>query len=343
MIAGDQAPSPAEAAAATYGQSRPIPPNRLTGQTAAAATFVRLDVSALAVQQKVFENLLSRHELGNDQDSRNVARNAPADGSNLRSNQLEQGGQGGILGLNRQAKMAANGSLGSQLTASGSASSEGFNQQQVVSKSAPPASLNYEFRAPTIDSNIQAPAAATSPQHGMDVKAPPYQSDTAKDVRQQVPRHVIYYEFDASPEQLAVIIKQIGERSDSFSAPEIESAVSASPGASSLAQNDIYGGNNSAGRFAGRGYGGGGLTDGSVQQQQAMAVGGRANLSLKESAQPQTVQAAASGTAHPATAPAAGTAKQHVVFLLNVVDHLAPIAGRASQLPANAVPAPAKQ
>ncbi|MGO9111675.1 MAG: anti-sigma factor family protein [Thermoguttaceae bacterium] len=334
--------SSAEAAGAFRGKAGQTPPNRLAGKMAAAATFVRLDVSALAVQNKVFENLLAHPGLGSDQNSSNLAQNAPTVISSIRASQLDQGGQGGFQDLSRQPNMAANGSRGFQLAPSGSVSSRVLNQQQVASQSASPAGQSSEFRAQKREENIPVPTAPANSQRGMDVKAPRDQRDDTKDVRQQLSRHVIYYEFDASPEQLAIIIKQISEKSDSFSAPKIESAVSASPGATWFAQNDINSGNNPGGGLGGLGIGGGGLAYSPVQQQQAMAAGGGTNPSPKESAQYQAVQAPASGAVQPATAPTTGNAKQHVVFVLNVVDHLVPTARRASSLPAAAAPEPAK-
>ena len=198
--------------------------NRFAGQMAPAATFVRFNVSALAVQYKVFENLLADNGLGSEANLKNLVQNARTGGVNLRADQPGQEGRRGSQGPNSQ------------------------NAQQQLSR-------------PMI------------------------------------------YEFDASPAQLATIVKQIGERPGFFSAPKIQAAVSASQAARLLSQ-----------------------------ETQAKPGGGSGvNLRREEAAQAQ---------AGPAPAPGAA-AKQHVVFILNVVDGLAPAAGRASQLPA--APAPAKQ
>ena len=58
-------------------------PARFAGQGAAAGTVFRLDVTSLAVENKVFENLL--HDgLGSDQNFANMAQNGPADNLDLR-------------------------------------------------------------------------------------------------------------------------------------------------------------------------------------------------------------------------------------------------------------------
>ena len=153
------------------------------------------------------------------------------------------------------------------------------------------------------------------------------------------------YEFDARPEQLAALIKQIGEKSDSFSAPKPESA-------SSLSQTFRYGDNL---------YGGGGMGDGGMGAA-GMGVGGmgggqpvpsrrggqqaakaNAKEAMDATAQPQAAPPIpAPLAAQQAALSAAGAPVQHVVFVLNVVDRLPPVAGRASQSPPPAA-APAKQ
>jgi hypothetical protein len=261
-------------------KSGPTMQSRFAGGQAAPETYV-LNVSKLAVQNKVFENLLARQGLGSYQNSTNVAQNAPADKSGPHFGLVEQATQDDGQRQTRQQILSDNRSTGSES---------------------------------------------------------------------------IRYEFDATSAQLATVIKQIGERSNFFSAPKIEPPVSDSPGSGSLAQNGVYannfrggvGGGGGFGGGGGRGRGGRGGRAGGVPpsgvpasdqgQQQAMALAGSANLSLKGAPQPQAVQSASSGSAQPAASPAAGIATQHVVFVLNVVDHLAPAAGPASQLPAGAAP-----
>jgi hypothetical protein len=233
---------------------------------ATSETYV-LNVSKLAVQNRVFENLLALQGLGNNQNSTNMAQNAVADKSSRRSGQAEQAAQGRGQGQTRQRSLSDNRSTGTES---------------------------------------------------------------------------IYYEFDASPQQLAILIKQISERSDFFSTPKIEPSVTASSQARSFVQNRAYPANNPLGGFGGRG--GGMPAAGPGQQQPGMALGGRANLRPQEVPQPQADQLAASGAAQlaasPAVPPVADVGKQRVVFVLNVVDHWAPPARPSSQLPAAAAPAP---
>ena len=163
------------------------------------------------------------------------------------------------------------------------------------------------------------------------------------------------YEFDASPEQLAIIIRQINEKSESFSAPK-------------FAENYRFGANYYSGGLGG-GAGGGRPAGLPREQQQAKADAGGTNPSQEEAAQPQAAADSAPGSANQGASPAArraehdhgqmapednrargtanqiasrtGATKQHVVFVLNVVEHLAPAASRASQTPAPTA-APAK-
>ena len=88
--AANAAPSSAAAMAGSNGKGGQAPPHRFAGPMA-AATVVHLDVSALAVRNKVFENLLAQQGLGSEQNSANPAHGTPADRLNRRSGQLEQG------------------------------------------------------------------------------------------------------------------------------------------------------------------------------------------------------------------------------------------------------------
>jgi hypothetical protein len=140
------------------------------------------------------------------------------------------------------------------------------------------------------------------------------------------------YEFDANPEQLAIIIKQIRERSDAFSAPEIRAADDYS--------NDV---NSSNSGLAG-GYGGGARADGSALQQQVTPT----DSSGVATARDASMQQRAGSTPAPVavqrpTSPAARSPKQHMVFVLNVVDRLPLAADRAIPPPAPAPAGPAKQ
>jgi len=108
------------------------------------------------------------------------------------------------------------------------------------------------------------------------------------------------YQFDASPEQLAIILKQVGERPDCFL----------------IVYGD--GGNNSSG-----GASGGMLAERSVQTQQAKAGINGANLRRQDELKSQATSGPGRG--------AARVSKQHVIFILNVVDRLPPAANRDSQ------------
>jgi len=240
------------AVAASNFQGGQAMPNRFAGRKAPAATVVRINISALANQNRVFENLLAYQGLGIDQNQQQAV------------SQFENGKRGGDRNL----------------------------QQQL------PEGL------------MQKPAETSKKQE--------IQSNFAANSRP------VTYEFDASPEQLAILIKQLGERPDSFSISEIEVAASASQTMNSSARNDKYQANKSN-----DGIGGGTLANRPDSQRQAKSdAAGGATVAREENAQSQA--------ASPTTA-----TKQHVVFVLRVVDRVVPAAGRASQLPA--ATAPAKQ
>ena len=298
--------------------------NRFPGQTATVTTFVRLDVSSVAVQNKVFEGLVARLAQGNDQNFANMTQNAPVNNSSRRPSEVGKGGGSQGQDLNRQQNVVTNGGgMGGgifQLAPSGSISSGSLNQQQFFSQPASPAAQNNVNR----EGNSQVPAAPAS-QGAIGSNTTGIHRDDAKGLQPQLTKALVY-QFDASPEQLATIIKQIGERPDSFSAVEISAALPMN----SFAQNYAYGANNYSGATT---INGGTLTNTAGQQQRDKADTGL-NVSRQETAQPQAAAPPALGTAKPTAAPAARAAKQHVVFVLNVVDRLPPAAGRASQLSA---------
>jgi hypothetical protein len=231
------------------------PANRVEGQKATAATLVRVDVSALAVQNKVFEKLLAAHGLRGDQNLRNAAQGSPSGNVSVRSGQIGQVAQNAGQGMNKQ----------------------------------------------------------------------------------PMPKPGTYFDFDASPEQLATIIKQIGESPDSFSTPE----VSPSPAMDLLAQNSVHGSGNYRG---GAKMSGGELADRQAQTQKAGTEAVKSDLLRGDMAPSQPAPALVAATAAPTASPASGAAKLHVVFVLNVVDHLPPATRRSSQLTTTpAAPPPAKQ
>ncbi|MEI8375593.1 MAG: hypothetical protein WCJ35_22455, partial [Planctomycetota bacterium] len=181
-------------------------PNRSAGRKAPAATVVRINISALALQNRVFENLLASHGLGIDQN----------------------------------------------------------RQQQVASQLASQTARNDVPRSFKNQDNLQGANAGENSQRRIASQAAGGQLDGGKNLQQQLPENLsqksggtsqkqetqsnfatnskpIIYEFDASPEQLAILIKQLGERPDSFSISEIEVAASASQTMNSFAQNSSGG------------------------------------------------------------------------------------------------------
>jgi hypothetical protein len=304
--------------------------NRFAIPMAPAATVVRLDVSAQAVENKVFENLLAHHGLGNDQYAMNGAQNFPSANSDLRYRQMERGGRGGGEGqaVRQQDLSAQNSGLAGgafPVPSLGSAPAGNMSQRQVASQAASPAAQNFAPRVFKGAGHMQAPMAANM-QRKIASKAADGQRDDATDLQQQSSKPMVY-EFDASPEQVATLIKQIGEDSDSFSSPEIEHMVAPAP--NSFAENRSYGANS---------YSSGTLADRSVEPQQAKADAGSARLASEEAQQRRAAPASSARGAQQTASPAAGAAKQHVVFVLNVVDHVTPAAGRMSP-----AAAPAKQ
>lgn len=257
------------------------------GQKAPAATVVRLDVSSLAVQDKVFESMLARSGLGSNPGAANNELRAFKDQGNLQSR---------VGTANSQYAVASN-------------------------------------------SHAEKPGAGLD--HGGALK-------------QQAPQPIVF-ECVASQEQLDLLIKQIRQNSDSFSVPRVEAGNSDSPAVRSIVQSNRYG----AGNDRGLG-GGGGSASRSGEQQQAKAEAKAVDSAREEAVQgPRLSQEAmearrlkqekaVQSPATPAPAPlaqqatsppATGAARQHVVFVLNVVDRIAPAAGRAPPIPAAAAPA----
>ena len=87
---------PSSAAKGTGGGSLlPSPAGRGAGGEGTAVTLIRLNVSQDAVEKKVFEGLLAKSGLNNNQNAYYAALNAPADKPNLPTFQLQGGGKGG--------------------------------------------------------------------------------------------------------------------------------------------------------------------------------------------------------------------------------------------------------
>ncbi len=274
--------SPAEAMSAGNRKGGQVLSDQSVGKQAPAATFVRLDVSALAVQKKVFENLLAQQGLGSEQDA---------------TDRAFQGAE------NRNGRSSA-------FNLSTNSESGAFKRED-----------NVQGRIATENLPRRIVAQNQSDQRND-------QHDAASGLQQQSPPSMTY-EFDASPEQLANIIKRIGERTESFSAPQ-------------FAENSGAAANNYNNYHYGAGAGGGSFADRPAEQQ-VKAGGGGVNLPHEQVAQAQAAPAAVPGSANQTASHAVGAAKQHVVFVLHVVDRLAPVAGDASRMPAPAVSAPAKQ
>ena len=321
------------------------------GPAAAAEIIVRLDVTSLAVENKVFEKLLAQDGLDGDQNFSDLVQNAPADTSHSirRSGQLVQGSRENLQDLSQQQNLAGDpgGGMGRGVlppARSGSASLGALNRQQSAAPASSPA-VQDDPGAQKSERNNQASSAPASPRARIAAKAPAKQreADHRDDAKQSQPRATksLVYQFDASPEQLAVIVKQLGEKSSSFSAAEIKPAVWVSQGANSLAGGTFsYLGNNHGGG------GGLGVQQREEQKAKAAADAGAAKIAPEPAAQPQAPPAPAPAPAPAGTVqaplPAAGAAKRHIVFVLNVVDRLPSDNGHASQLPAAAPPPSAR-
>jgi hypothetical protein len=328
-----------------------------------AARVIRLNVSAMAMQNGVFEKLLADNGLGSEQDLKYAARKAPADNYlNGRSVQPGQGvgglAGGGGYGLGggyggggpnaQQNVVANNSSLRGGMPPSGPAGSASAGTSNLqpplapqsapaLAQKAPPATQNKDASgANQTQANSQPPAAAGNLQGEMasqpQFKQRDERSDVAKGEQQQWFKPLICYDCEVTPQQLADIMKKLSDKPDAFSVAETVPADSASQGASSLADNFNYGAIDYRGGTAAK-HGG--------QQTQARPDAGGARGAPAETAQPQAAPAPVPMVVQQAASPAAGVAKQRVIFELNVVDHVVPAASAAPQLPAATAP-PAK-
>ncbi len=176
FAATDNSPS-AGGAAAVNGKRGQARSNRFAGSKAAVAIHVRLDVSALAVQNKVFENLLADNGLGNDQNSKNYARRALKSDGYLQSR---------ITTAGPLRESPAKDSSGH---GNGQGDRVGGLPQQVP------------------DNTLQESIGTSSQQDAQFALA--------------TSSKPMIYEFDASPEQLAIVIGQIRKRSESFWRPRL--------------------------------------------------------------------------------------------------------------------------
>ena len=140
------------------------------------------------------------------------------------------------------------------------------------------------------------------------------------------------YTVEASPEQLAMILKQLGQKAAYFSVPKIETPNSTGPGFA-------YGGMNSNGGFGRRNGRRGAVMGGPGQSRLARPYAAKI---APPPAQSQAAPAPVPAFAQQAELPAAATL-QHVVFVLNVVDQLPAAAGRALQALPPVPAAPSKQ
>jgi hypothetical protein len=313
-----------------------------TGQLAAAETVVRLNVSAMAVEQKVFEGLLARCGLQSEQIAADAPFNAPALNSNLQLDQRRGGRGGGGGGRGGRGRPMARGSA--QAAPAESAASGSLIPQQSVSKDESKAVQGPAAQAAAGTAGSPVPAAPSTPQRRVaqtEQPKQPKQSDQPTDLQQQSTK-TLRFELNVSPEQLASIMTLIGTSSESFSAPKIESGNSSALPANSFAGSNGYTAKSSIGGMgtaAGGGFGGGGTSAAGQRAEQKADAGAPA--------QPQAAPAPPPAPAPfgPLAQQAARTdgtvAKQHVVFLLNVVDRLPPSA-QPPQVP-TAAPSPAQQ
>jgi hypothetical protein len=182
------------------------------------------------------------------------------------------------------------------------------------------------------------------------------------DYASQQPSNSIIYACDVSPQQLATIVQQIHSKSDSFSDLNKERPAPAAPSGGSLAAGNgfgfgttVAGGGISAdgtarggaaagaGRGGSGGMGGGGLGGRSPQrqvEQQQVLPEAPSSLPAEAVAQSATVSSRNSAATPLQSDLAAGaSARQHVVFVLDVVDpRAADVPGYKD--PASAAPMP---
>jgi len=152
------------------------------------------------------------------------------------------------------------------------------------------------------------------------------------------------YAFYAGPEQIKTILKQLGERTDSFSVRTIDYPNSYPQ----HLNDDVSGFGGGMGAVAsGRGgmgvggMGGGGLRGNAAGQQPAAKPENAVKSAPAPTSRP-LAPVSAPQVAQQAAVPASPGNVQLVVFVLSVVDRLPPVAGRASQLPPPAAAVPAK-
>jgi hypothetical protein len=189
--------------------------------------------------------------------------------------------------------------------------------------------------------NVQSPAAAANLQYSMASKAPAENRDGQfdKDASSQPAPQQIVMACDASQEQLASIVEQVRKNSESFSIPEVLAEGVVPPAQQQLAENYAYGtidrpspGRRQAEKAADR----------PVEQERSKAEADQSN-SLRQQAVMQSPAAhapVASGRRQ--AVPRNGAARQHVVFVLSVVDRISPAVPPAA--PASHTPAaPAKK
>jgi len=303
---------------------------------ASATIFVRLDVSAVAVGNKVFEGLLARNGLGRDQDLADLTGNVVGAGS--RSGGAGLGGLGGGQARDRQESSVDKfgGMKGDVLRSAtdGSASSRTTQRQQAASQTELPAvhSDNSSARRNEGIGQSQPP-----PTHS---QAPTYKRNVPNDGKQSLTTGIAY-QFDASPEQLASLMQQIGESPDAFSTPQYGSVDWASPPARRPPENNQFP-YSSPNAYA---KDGAEYLNRQVGQQKLQArPGATASDTATTTTVPQQAPSRyAAFQAKPGAMPARGGAKQHVVFVLIVVDRLPPAATVDFQAPALASPPPSKQ
>ncbi len=156
----------------------------------------------------------------------------------------------------------------------------------------------------------------------------------------------LYFECDLGPQQLIVILKQIGEKPEAFSKPEVVASLPSNLGA----QKDYgYRSSGSGGGMGGFGSGprGGQLGGGPDQRQIKADDKGLKSLpgaTVQSRGAPQavggTIPTSPAPAARQQVPPAFGAAKQHVCFVLDVVDRL-PAAGRTAGPPPATAATPA--
>jgi hypothetical protein len=359
------------ASAAGNRKGGQVPLNRFSDQ---APTIVRLNVSAVAVRNRVFENLLANHGLASDKIQTNVALDGQASAQNFSYFQLNQAGQGiqsPYLPQNFGAGMGGmGGGLGGGNVPSAPSRSPiplglagGGLNRPAANPQTDPSSAQKDARPslPIEDlgqsrSDLQGKAAAkaeggTHAEVRTAVKDNGIKDNAIGDnavrdnvvgVREQEGLAPLVYEFDATAEQLVNIMKQIRDKPSSFAPLE-----------------PVLDDNYRAADYAG--YGGRAMSQRLDIQKQSKVADGTRSFSAPAT-QPQAVPAAtAQSQAGPdaavqsqlvpapariatqqASPPVAGAVRQHVVFIFNVVDRLSPVAAAASRAPVQ-TPAPASQ